>query len=93
MLVIYGVYFLLFCFCYRIVLTIKKYSGISPELRQIPSLPLVQNIKWTKGYITHEPFLHLIRNYLTESLNEKGIIKVNYSFRRDEKPKTIVHLT
>ncbi|RHZ56827.1 hypothetical protein Glove_396g55 [Diversispora epigaea] len=50
-----------------------KFFIIPPELRQIPSLPLIQTIQFNcKGYISREPLLH---NYLMEPLNKQGILK------------------
>ncbi|RHZ56826.1 hypothetical protein Glove_396g54 [Diversispora epigaea] len=73
MFIIYGVYFSLFYFLYYVI---KKIFIISPELRQIPSLPLIQTIQFNfKGYLAREPLLHVTRNYLTESANKRGILK------------------
>ncbi|RHZ60979.1 hypothetical protein Glove_350g73 [Diversispora epigaea] len=73
MIFIYGVYFFLF---YSLYYFFKKIFIISPELRQIPSLPLIQNIQFDlKFYLAGEPLLYVIRHYLIESLNKHGILK------------------
>ncbi|RHZ86542.1 hypothetical protein Glove_50g119 [Diversispora epigaea] len=73
MFIIYGVYFCLF---YSLYYIIKKFFIISPELRQIPSLPLIQTIQFNlKFYLAREPLLDLIRHCLIESLNKHGILK------------------
>lgn len=76
MLIIYGIYFLLFYFAYSVIKICYACFFISPELRQIPSLQLIDNIKWNIGYIIREPSVHMIRVHLMRSLNKKGIIKV-----------------
>ncbi|RHZ83564.1 hypothetical protein Glove_91g97 [Diversispora epigaea] len=73
MFIIYGVYFSLFYFLYYII---KKFFIIPPELRQIPSLPLIQTVQLNlKFYLAREPLLDVIRHYLIESLNKYGILK------------------
>ncbi|RHZ44628.1 hypothetical protein Glove_715g7 [Diversispora epigaea] len=73
MFIIYGVYFCLF---YSLYYIIKKFFIISPELRQIPSLPLIQTILFNlKFYLAREPLLGVIRHCLIESLNKHGILK------------------
>ncbi|RHZ77408.1 hypothetical protein Glove_180g114 [Diversispora epigaea] len=53
-----------------------KFFIISPELRQIPSLPLIQTIQFNlKFYLAREPLLEVIRHCLIESLNKHGILK------------------
>lgn len=76
MIITYGLYLLLFYFSYRVLLVIKKYFVISPELRHTPSIPLIQNIGWNKAYLVKKPYVQMVRDHLMESLNVKGIIKV-----------------